>query len=100
MRDVTWRPTRQPKALSRRRGRFRLLVILLAVNIGVVVYHGDPRDQFAEPAEAPQGSEPVATPTPSPIASEVDDAKEIGKGSQPNLGLEPGDIVSVPEALF
>jgi len=59
MRDVTWRPTRQPKALSRRRGRLRLLIILLAVNIGVVLYHGDPRAQLTERIEAPQGSEPV-----------------------------------------
>lgn len=72
-RDVTWRGS--ATAPSRKKKGLYLILGLVAVNVAVVVYHGDPRDRLPRPAEraAPARSRAASVvpakddaPAPSP----------------------------------
>jgi len=45
-RDASWRPRETPPGLNKQRLRLGFLAVLVAVNIGVIIYHGDPRDRL------------------------------------------------------
>ena len=74
-RDVTWRPQSRPQ--QQKKLRLGLLALLVAINIGVIVYHGDPRSRMPQ-----RSAEPRANSTPRSSSRAAQSASE--PNAEPN----------------
>jgi murein DD-endopeptidase MepM/ murein hydrolase activator NlpD len=79
-RDITWRQQSQREPQRRLRLRLGILAALLAINIGVFVYHGDPRDRMPQ---RPSSTRATPAPRPTSRATEPTGAAEPATESTP-----------------
>jgi murein DD-endopeptidase MepM/ murein hydrolase activator NlpD len=95
-RDLTWRPTRHRQSGHiRTRTWLVLAAALIAVNLAVILYHGDPRTQLpkATPASAPPRVEPPPAPRRDAAPAARALGAEVGTAIDATAGMRTAALV-------